>query len=248
MNEKFSLADSSDRQLKGIYLFGAITSVIVISGTLLDITVGSITGGNLSALPHSAVDRFTQLQSNPILGLYNLDLLNLIVQVMMIPSYVAIYAAHRKTVHGFALLSLIIFLTGTILFVAGNVALPMYELSVKYAAATSESQKMLFAAAGEAMLSRGTHGSLGVFIGFILPNLAGIIMSWVMLRGRIFNRITGWLGLLGSILISVYLVLVTFVPGVQTMATLFAAPGGLMLMAWIVLFTIKLFKLWRHIK
>lgn len=243
MNERTSLTDSSGSQWNGIFLFGAISAIIVLAGTILDIIFGSVTGGNLSALPQSAADRFMQFQHDPLIALYNLDLLNVIIQIIMIPAYVALFAAHRKVEHGFALLALIIFLTGTTLFVAGNVALPMYELSVKYAAATLESQRMLYAAAGEAMLAKGIHGSLGVFIGFILPNLAGIIMSWVMLKGRIFSRVTGWLGLSGSILISVYLVLVTFVPGVQSMATLFAAPGGLMLMAWIVMFTVKLFKL-----
>ena len=46
------------------------------------------------------------------------------------------------------------------------------------------------AAAGEAMLARGTHGSLGVFIGFCLPTLAGLAMSFVMLFA--INLVQGW--------------------------------------------------------
>jgi hypothetical protein len=44
-------------------------------------------------------------------------------------------------------------------------------------------------------------------------------------------------------MISVYLILVTFVPDVKSMATLFAAPGGLMLMAWMLLYAIRLRKI-----
>lgn len=161
----------------------------------------------------------------------------------MIPTYFALYTAHKKVQNGYALLALIIFLVGTTIFITNNVALPMYELSIKYAAATTNSQRMLLAAAGEGMLAKGTHGSLGVFIGFILPNIAGIIMASIMIAGKIFNKITGYLGLIGSILISIYLILVTFVSGVQSMATLFAAPAGLLLMAWMIIFTIKLFHL-----
>ncbi len=41
----------------------------------------------------------------------------------------------------------------------------------------------------------------------------------------------------------IYLVLVTFIPKVEAMAIAFAMPAGLMVMAWMILFTIKLFRL-----
>ena len=89
------------------------------------------TGGNLSALPQTAVERFAQLQANPLLGLYNLDLLNTINQMILIPAYFALYGAQRKTSSAYALLALIIFLVGTAIFVTTNTALPMLDLSSK---------------------------------------------------------------------------------------------------------------------
>ena len=125
----------------------------------------------------------------------------------------------------------------------GNLsALPMLELSNKYFATQSETQKLLFAAAGEAMLVRGSHGSLGVFIGFVLPNVGGLLMSLVMLKGKIFSRSTAYLGITGSSLLLIYLLIVTFT-SVKSMATLIAMPGGLMSMAWMILFAIRLLKL-----
>jgi hypothetical protein len=93
----------------------------------------------LSALPQTAVERFAQFQKSSLLGLYNLDLLNIINQLFLIPAYIALYAAHRKTSNVLALLALIIFLVGTSIFVTTNTALPMLELSNKYAGATTES-------------------------------------------------------------------------------------------------------------
>ena len=121
----------------------------------------------------------------------------------------------------------------------------MFELGNKYAAATTESQKILLAAAGEAMLAKGAHGSLGVFIGFVLPNIAGFIMSFAMLNreGLQQDKFIYWN--CWKRLILLYLVLVTFVPGVKDMATVFAMPGGLLAMAWIIMFTIRLFQLGR---
>jgi len=234
--------DESDAGLKTIFTLGAVTTVIVLAGVIIDLIFGTITGGNLTALPQTAVDRFLQIRDNWTLGLYNLDLLNAINQLILIPSYVALYLALRQTRSGFALLGLIVFLVGSTLLVSGNVALPMYELSIKYAASTLESQKMLYAAAGEALLAKGIHGSMGMFFGFLLPNIAGIIMSYAMITGRIFTKWTGYLGLTGSALMCIYIVLVTFVPDIKSMATLFAAPAGLMLMAWMILFAIRFFR------
>jgi hypothetical protein len=119
----------------------------------------------------------------------------------------------------------------------------MLELSNKYATTTSDSQRTLLAAAGEAMLARGAHGSLGALIGFLLPILAGLIMSIVMFSGKIFSKTSGWLGIAGNILMITYVVLVTFTPGTKTMATLISMPGGLLLFAWMILFTVKLMRL-----
>jgi hypothetical protein len=233
----------AESQWRGIYVTGGIATIIALIGIVLDVIVGSTTGGNLSALPQTAVDRFTQFQVTPLLGLYNLDLLNIVNQMFLIPAYFALYAAHRRTNNAFSLLALIIFLVGTTIFITTNTALPMLELSKKYAIATTESQKTLFAAAGEAMLARGTHGSLGVFIGFLLPNIAGLIMSYSMLSAKIFNKATSIIGMVGSALILLYIVLVTFAPSVKDMATAVSMPGGLLLMAWMIMFTIRLFQL-----
>ncbi len=232
----------NETQWKSVYVFGGIAAILSLVAIVLDIIVGSSLGSNLAELPQTAVDRFAQFQLDPWLGLYNLDLLNTVNQLISIPVYFALYAAHRRTNKPYALFSLVIFLIGTTVFVATNTALPMLELSGKYAVAV-EPQKSLLAAAGEAMLARGAHGSLGVFFGFILPTLASLGMSLVMLQGRIFSRINSIIGILGNALMLVYLVLVTFAPSVKQMAMLFAMPGGLLLLVWMVMLTVRLFQL-----
>ncbi len=233
-------------QWQSIYIIGAIAVIIGLIGFLADIALGTATGGNLSALPQTAVERFAQLQANPLLGLYNLDLLNTLVQIIMIPAYFAIYAAHHKEGSPHALLALIVFLVASAIFITTNTALPMLELSTKYAASTTDSQKLLFAAAGEAMLARGAHGSLGVLIGFMLPIVASLMMSFAMLSGRVFSRATAYAGIAGSVLLLLYVILVTFAPATKDAATAFAMPGGLLMMAWQTMATIKLFRLGRQ--
>lgn len=238
---------SAETQWRSICTIGSVFSLLALIGIVLDVVIGSITGGNLSALPQTAVDRFAQLQKLPLLGLYNLDLLNLINQLLLIPAYFALSAAHRKTGNAYAQLALIIFLVGTSIFVTTNSSLPMLELSNKYANVATESQKILFASAGEAMLARGAHGSLGVFIGFLLPTIAGLIMSFAMLSGKVFNKTTSYLGLIGNAFLLLYIILITFAPGINEMATIFAMPGGLLSIGWMILYAIQLFKLGRSV-
>jgi hypothetical protein len=233
----------SDKQWKSIYKVGAITTIIVLCGILLDMVIGSVTGGNVAALPQTAIERFNQLKDNQLLGLYNLDLLNTIIQIIFIPSFFALYAAHRNVNNASALLALILFLFGTTIFVTSNTALTMLDLSHKYFNAASDEQRLLLAAAGEAMLAKGAHGSLGVFIGFAMIPFANALMSGVMLLGKIFSRITSYLGILGNSLMVIYVVLVTFIPTVEKLALAFAMPAGLLVMVWMIMFTICLFKL-----
>ena len=234
---------NTETQWQGIYIIGGIAALMTLLMITFDISFGSASGGDLSTLPQTAIDRFAQLQENPLLGLYNLDLLNTINQLVAIPAYFALYALHRKMQGAYAMLALIIFLVGTTVFVTTNTALPMLELANKYALATTESQKTLLAAAGESMLARGAHGSLGVFVGFLLPTIASLSMSLVMLTGRVFNKATSYAGIVGNALMLVYIPLVTFTPNVKNMAMAFAMPGGLLLLAWNVMYTIKLFQL-----
>jgi len=227
-----------------IYKIGAFATIFVLAGILLDIVVGTITGGDITSLPKTAIERFNQLDQNPLMGLYNMDFLNAINQLIFIPAYFALFAAHKNTsVKWEAKLAFIIFLAGTTLLVTGNTSLTMLDLSNKFASADSESQKMLYAAAGEAMLARGAHGSLSVLIGFLLPNIAGILMSFVMIKGGIFGKKASYAGLIGSFLMVIYLLLVTFAPGVDRMATAFAMPGGILLIIWIISFMVSLFRL-----
>lgn len=247
LDQYFSIKNP-DQHWKSFYTFAGIATIIALAGILLDVVIGNIAGGNLTELPQTAVDRFAQFHENTFIGLYNLDLLNIINQVILVPAYIALFGAHREINKAYSLLALILFLFGSACMVINNSSLPMLELSNKYFATDIESQKALYAAAGEAMLARGAHGSGGIFPGFFLPNLAGLIISFVMLKGGIFSKTNAWLGIAGSILMLFYVVLVTFVSGVETMATAFAMPGGLLLMAWIIMFTAKLLRLGKKSK
>lgn len=234
-----------DNQLKAIFKTGSLFAIIVILGTLADIVAGSIFGGDLTAIPVTAADRFAQFRENTLLGLYDLDLLNLTTALLMVPVFVSLFSALHKYHAPLAMLSLVIFIIGTAIFVANNSALPMLDLSHKFASSSDESVKMQIAAAGEAMLVKGAHGSLGVFPGFILINISEILISCIMLKTSIFSKTTAYAGVAGNSLLFIYILLLTFIPAMKSIAMMIAGPGGLLTITWMILFTVKLYKLGR---
>jgi len=46
---------NAEKQWKSIYALGGVATIIVLIGALTDVIIGSITGGDLSALPHSTI-------------------------------------------------------------------------------------------------------------------------------------------------------------------------------------------------
>lgn len=229
-----------DSNWRAIYRLGGAAAIVSILGTLLDITLAFIPGWEVTTVPETAIDWFTQFQSNWLLGLRNLDLLNVIISILMIPMFCALYAILQKVKKDYAALAIIIFVIGTTIFIGNNIALPMLELSSKYALATTETQKTIIAAAGEAMLARGEHGSPGAFMGFALSTLASITFSIAMLKGKIFSKATAYVGILGFVLLLTYTVFVTFVFGSNSFTMILAMSGGLLAMSWNFMIATKL--------
>jgi hypothetical protein len=223
---------------------GGVAAILSAFGALADVAIGMATGGGISDLPSDALGRFAELLASPALGLYHLDLLNLVTTLIMVPVLYACWLALRQS-GAAASLALTLGAIGTAVFVAINPALPLLGLSWDYASADIVRRELL-SAAGEALLARGAHGSPGVLPAFMLVTLANIVLSGELLRTRIFGRATGMLGLSGNLLLAVYLILVTFLPQVRPIAMAVAAPGGLLAIAWTVLTGIGLFRLSRN--
>lgn len=228
---------------KKFYFVGGCAAMTSFALTLFDIIFGSMTSGNLSILPHTAIERFNEFQQSTFMGLYRLDFLNLISYMIMLFAYFAIVMAHQKENNPESIFAGLLAFVGTTIFISTNKALAMLNLSNKYFMTSNFAQRNLFAAAGEAMLASGEHGGLGVFIGFFILTCASLSISVVMLKGHVFSRVNSILGIVGHLLLLVYVIGVTFVPSMKAFAVIIAAPGGLMALAWIFLLSVKLIKL-----
>ena len=148
--------DAANPGRGGLYKLGAVAALLAVLVALADILLTFLPAGAEPPGSMTAIDWFRLFDENWFFGLRNLGLLpNVLTLFLLIPLFLALYAAHQRVNREYAALALILSLVGTAIYLSNNAAFPMWALSNKYAAATTEAQRTLLAAAGEAILARG---------------------------------------------------------------------------------------------
>jgi hypothetical protein len=214
-----------------LYRIGAAAAIFVIVVALLEMVITFLPGG--SAAPASVIAWFTLLQDNWFMGVRNLGLLNIFINIFGIPTYMALYAAHRRRADAwYAAIAAIVFFTGVAVFLATNTAFPLLRLSSQYAGATTAVDKAAIEAAGTALLSIGQSHTAGTFLAFLLSEAAGLMISVVMLRSGIFGRATAIVGMVGFSLLLLFETVASFVPALFGEFLFVAGLGGLLSMIW----------------
>ena len=234
--------ENADAQWRVIYQIGATAALGAVLVGVLEIAITFLPGGNASQ--DTVLDWFALFAQNWFLGLRNLGLLNILLNLLAVPAYFALYAAHRATRYQpYAAFAALVAFLGTGIFLATNRALPMLALSQQYAVATTDVQRATLAAAAQALLVVGASHTPGTFLGFFLADLAGVLISFVMLRSQVFGRPAAYAGMLGFGLLVVFEVLVSFVADLNAPALTLAMFGGILSMVWYVLVARQLFQL-----
>lgn len=183
----------------------------------------------------SAADWFTYIQDNPLAGMLNLDFAMEIGLVFSIPVYLALFFTLKQAGPSLSVLAVSVALTGIFLHMISNTAWEMLQLSNAHAVASTDMQRSVFLAAGEARLS--VYYGMVFQVSYILGYLAYILIGILMLRGNLFSKTVAYLALLAGIggfgfylpeIGTLFSVLVVFIIGI-----------------WNVLVGMKLFQLGR---
>jgi hypothetical protein len=226
-----------------ICTLGGAAALLIMLTALFEILITFLPGGNTTA--DTVTDWFALLQTNPFLGLRNLGLLNIVMTALGIPMIFTLFTIHRKGYQAYAALAMIVSFIGDAVFYATNRAFPMLDLSIQYAAATTEAQRSILEAAGQAMLAVGQSHTPGTFLAFFLSEIAGILMAIVLLRGKVFNRAGALAGMIGYGFLLVFEILSSFMPSYHAASMIIAMIGGLANMTWYIIIAFRLFQLGR---
>lgn len=145
----------------------------------------------------TVLDWFDLFQKNKLIGLINFELLMVIYVVISIPLSLALYMALRHVNRSFTAMYLVLNVIGVMAFIAARPAFEMLYLSNGYAAATTDAQRAMFLAAGEAKLA-AFHGT-AFHISYLLGSLTGFIISLVMLKTDVFSKTIAYVRIASSV-------------------------------------------------
>lgn len=197
-------------------------------------------------LPSTIIGYFTLFQSNRLIGLLDLYLLEIPAYILFVPMFLALYAALRRTNESCMALATTLAIIGITVFLATNNPFSMLSLSDQYAAATTDAQRSLFLAAGQAMLANTNQRAVDGFnMGFLLVSVAGLIVSAVMLRSNIFSKVTAYVGILANALSLAEYFRLVFVPEEVLLLLFLALTSCLFLLIWYILIARRLFQIGR---
>lgn len=239
MTNQVTHAETTDSAWKGLYKVGGAAALIVT--VLLPIEIIVFTA---YPLPSTVIGYFTLFQSNRLLGLLDLYLLEILTYALFVPMFLAIYVALRRANESYMALATTLAIIGIAVFLATNNPFSMLSLSDQYAAATTDAQRSLFLAAGQAILANTNQRAVeGFNMGLLLVSVAGLIVSAVMLRSNIFSKVTAYVGILANAISLAEYFRLAFVPAAVLLLLIIATASGLLLLIWYILIARRLFQL-----
>ncbi len=202
--------------------------------------------------PVTVKDWFVLLQSNRLLGLTYLNIFDLVNYALVALMFLALTAALNRVSKSSMAVATTLALAGVMVYFASNTAFSMLALSDEYADAASETQRTILLSAGQALLainrfSTGAHPGSAGFVSLLFLAAAALITSVLMLRSRIFNRLTAYVGILAGAFDLAYCLAYVFVPVADKakLALIFIPAAGLFLAVWHILVGWRLWQMGR---
>lgn len=191
-----SPAGNADAAWTGLYRIGAASAL-----TILVLMPVQLVAWLVWPPPFTVEGFFALFRRNWLVGLISLDLLYMVTNVLMLPLLLALCVALRRVSRSAIAIALALGLVSVTIYFASTAAFEMLSLSNQHASATSDAQRALFLAAGAAMLA--TYKGTAFAVYYLLNGAALLIIAAIMLRSSVFNRATGYTGLLSGVLMIV---------------------------------------------
>lgn len=184
---------STDTSWRLLYKVGAMAAIAVLALVPIQIAVYVVWPP-----PGTVGEWFALFQAHGFVGLVDMDLLLLVDNVLLGLMFLALYVALREANPSLATLAVALEFMAIPTYFGSNTAFEMLSLSRQYAAATTEAQRALAMAAGQAMLATWQGSAFNV--SYVLGALASLLFASAMLRSRVFGRATAFVGLLFGVL------------------------------------------------
>jgi hypothetical protein len=224
--DRAASAQAGDSRWRSLYRIGAVAAVISVLVIPLSIAAFFL----WPLWPDNILD---VLQDDWLAGLMGLDFMYLFSNIFAIPFFLVLYVTLKEVDEGWALVALALGLTGLVCLVPARPIPEMFALSDQYAAATTDAERAIYEANGQAMLAH-FHG-MAYQAHYILGSTSLLISSFLMLRSDTFRKATAYVGIVTNIV-----VFGLYVPEVGVWISMLSVVGYLV---WYILVARRLIRL-----
>jgi hypothetical protein len=200
--------NSSNPNYQTLYTIGGIAAFL----QLVVILAYGIIIAVLGPKPTTAEEFFNVQQNNTLAAVLRGDFLLLILIGLYLFTFSALYFSLRRVSPVFsALATLFTFIVVATTF-ATESTFSLLNLGDKFTAAVSEVERAQFAAAGEAVIASDMWNSSAAYMGGILLQGSGVMISVIMLRSKDFSKWTAYSGIITNSLDLIQHILHPFFP------------------------------------
>lgn len=230
--------DSEDREWRRLCRIGGISALVLFAYCVMTLIV-LVTIGRP---PTTAEETYTLLRTSRLIGLLRLDLLTVVFMPAYYVLFAGLYAALRRAGGQLAALTTALAYVGVTLFLATPSTFSMVHLSERHEAATTDAQRSLLVAAGEAIIASDMWHGTGAVVGGILVTCAGVMISVIMLQSKDFSTSIAYVGLATNALDLAHTFLGLWLPAI---GVVLMAIAGVLYLFWFPLVGRRLYQLGR---
>jgi hypothetical protein len=224
-----------------LYWAGAVAPIVAIVFYLIEFSI--LVFGE--PYPTTIEGWYALVQRSKLLTLWYLNALDILSFMLLGIMFLALYVSLRRVRPAWMLIAVYLAQLGVVVFIVPRVLhLSLLPLSDLHAAATTEAQKTIYLAGGEALsqVSSATPQTLG----FLLMAAAGMIISVVGrqsgMQSRPFRKVVAYVGIVGFAAALANYVSRLLAPDIAAMVM---PINGLLWFAWWILVSVSLFRLAR---
>jgi hypothetical protein len=202
-------AAEAARSTRSLYRLGAAGGLAAVAIAIVQVAI-EVVGVAFAGIPVPTTVEgwFGLLQREPLLGLTELTGLQVPMFAFLVPMFLALHTALRRTDAALSLIATAFALLGTGVYLASNTAFSMLSLSAKWAALPEGPERAGLVAAGEAMLAE--YEGPGLDAGVVLVMAGTFGFSWLMRRTPLFGPAPAIIGAIAGVIGLGYYVGVAF--------------------------------------
>jgi hypothetical protein len=244
--------EAADSKWKGLCKVGGVAPQIALLIYIIEAIIYVI-----KPSPTTAIGWFMLFQTNRVLAFIESAFFDAVAVALLGPMFLAIYFVLRRAENTWVTIATPLAFAGMAAYLATNTSYSLLAVSDQYAVATTDAQRAIFLQQGQALVAM--NPGLFYSVGYLFIAIAGVMISFAMLRGRVFHKVIALVGSLGNILILCFYIYWVFAPsgfngaygnfyGSTILPNVLLGGGVFLTFVWWVLTGIKLYQIGRHEK